>query len=273
MPLTSASVSSPLAAFRSFSTLHATTYLLCRGHPDVYRPPALVVGARSVYEIVDTSDMADLIGIVFSPGGFAPFASDGLTISATRRLRLMSLADRRAARNPCATTCARSILHKVACGALSTFWWHDLHRGLNVGGVLHRFSLPSATSHTIPASQASPKRRARLAGASAAFRKSFAKRWDSHPRSGAASSVSSAPSASCIPAQTSAGPSWPSIAVTTINPTSPMSSAPSPGSTPPPTPPAGRYGPTTSAPTEFLPPVSDSSKMRVDLKCHSVGVI
>jgi AraC-like DNA-binding protein len=47
------------------------------GFPDVYRPPALVVGARSVYEIVDTSDMADLIGIVFSPGGFAPFASDG----------------------------------------------------------------------------------------------------------------------------------------------------------------------------------------------------
>ena len=34
-------------------------------------PPALVIGARSVYEIVDTSDMADLIGIVFSPGGFA----------------------------------------------------------------------------------------------------------------------------------------------------------------------------------------------------------
>ena len=36
----------------------------------------LVVGARSVYEIVDTSDMADLIGIVFLPGGFTPFASD-----------------------------------------------------------------------------------------------------------------------------------------------------------------------------------------------------
>lgn len=46
------------------------------GHPDVRRPPALVVGARSVYEIVDTSDMADLIGIVFSPGGFSAFASD-----------------------------------------------------------------------------------------------------------------------------------------------------------------------------------------------------
>ena len=39
-------------------------------------PHSLVVGARSVYEIVDTSDMAELIGIVFSPGGFCPFASD-----------------------------------------------------------------------------------------------------------------------------------------------------------------------------------------------------
>jgi AraC-like DNA-binding protein len=46
------------------------------GRPDVRRPPALVVGARSIYEIVDTSDMADLIGIVFSPAGFCPFASD-----------------------------------------------------------------------------------------------------------------------------------------------------------------------------------------------------
>jgi AraC-like DNA-binding protein len=45
-------------------------------HPDIRRSPALVVGARSVYEIVDTSDMADLIGIVFSPGGFTPFVSE-----------------------------------------------------------------------------------------------------------------------------------------------------------------------------------------------------
>jgi AraC-like DNA-binding protein len=42
--------------------------------PDVRKPPALVVGARSIYEIVDTSDMADLIGIVFTPAGFPPFA-------------------------------------------------------------------------------------------------------------------------------------------------------------------------------------------------------
>lgn len=38
--------------------------------------PALVIGARSMYEIVDSSDMVDLVGIVFAPGGFPVFASD-----------------------------------------------------------------------------------------------------------------------------------------------------------------------------------------------------
>ena len=46
------------------------------GSPDIRRSPALVVGARSLYEIVDTSDMADLVGIVFTPGGFPLVASD-----------------------------------------------------------------------------------------------------------------------------------------------------------------------------------------------------
>lgn len=39
-------------------------------------PPSIVVGARSMYEIVDTSDMADLIGVVFRPGSFPAFVSD-----------------------------------------------------------------------------------------------------------------------------------------------------------------------------------------------------
>lgn len=38
--------------------------------------PSLVVGPRSVYELVDTGDMADLIGIVFEPAGFPVFARD-----------------------------------------------------------------------------------------------------------------------------------------------------------------------------------------------------
>jgi AraC-like DNA-binding protein len=49
----------------------------CReGQPPARSSPSLVVGARSIYEIVDTSDMADLIGIVFEPGGFPVFAAD-----------------------------------------------------------------------------------------------------------------------------------------------------------------------------------------------------
>ncbi len=50
------------------------------GRDDLRMPPALVVGARSVYEIIHSSDLADLIGIVFTPGGFAPFASDAVDL-------------------------------------------------------------------------------------------------------------------------------------------------------------------------------------------------
>jgi AraC-like DNA-binding protein len=54
------------------------------GGADRRMPPALVVGARSAYEIVDVSDMADLIGIVFAPGGFAPFATDAVDLFSNR---------------------------------------------------------------------------------------------------------------------------------------------------------------------------------------------
>ena len=50
------------------------------GGPDRRMPPGLVIGARSTYEIVDTSDMADLIGIVFEPGGFGIFAGDAVDL-------------------------------------------------------------------------------------------------------------------------------------------------------------------------------------------------
>lgn len=39
-------------------------------------PPSLIVGARTAYEIVDCSDMADLFGIVFHPGAFAAFVRE-----------------------------------------------------------------------------------------------------------------------------------------------------------------------------------------------------
>jgi AraC-like DNA-binding protein len=36
-------------------------------------PPAILVGARSRYDIIHTRDMAELIGIVFRPGGLGPW--------------------------------------------------------------------------------------------------------------------------------------------------------------------------------------------------------
>jgi AraC-like DNA-binding protein len=58
------------------------------GEPDHRTSPSLVVGARSVYEIVDGSDMADLIGISFHPGGFAPFASGAVDLFSNRTVSL-----------------------------------------------------------------------------------------------------------------------------------------------------------------------------------------
>ena len=61
------------------------------GSPSLRMPPALIVGARSVYEIIDSSDMADLIGIVFEPGGFSPFAADAVDLFTNRTIPLEDL--------------------------------------------------------------------------------------------------------------------------------------------------------------------------------------
>ena len=61
------------------------------GQCDRRMPPALVIGARSVYEIVDSSDMADLIGIVFTPGGLVPFASDAAHYFSNQTVALESI--------------------------------------------------------------------------------------------------------------------------------------------------------------------------------------
>jgi AraC-like DNA-binding protein len=58
------------------------------GQPACRSPHSLIVGARSTFEIVETSDMADLIGIVFEPGGFAPFASDSVDLFSNRSVAL-----------------------------------------------------------------------------------------------------------------------------------------------------------------------------------------
>ena len=54
-------------------------------------PHSMIVGARSVYEIVDTSDMADLIGIVFEPGGFPSFVSEPSHLFSNRSVSLEDL--------------------------------------------------------------------------------------------------------------------------------------------------------------------------------------
>lgn len=68
----------------------ARNYLLdCpEGKRELRVSPALIVGARSIYEIIDTSDMADLIGIVFEPGGFGAFARDAVDPFSNRSISL-----------------------------------------------------------------------------------------------------------------------------------------------------------------------------------------
>ncbi len=58
------------------------------GEADRRTPPAVIVGARSVYEIVSRSDMADLIGVVFEPGGFGCFAGDAVNLFSNRNVPL-----------------------------------------------------------------------------------------------------------------------------------------------------------------------------------------
>ena len=58
------------------------------GGPDVPIAPALVVGGRSVYEMVSSADMADLIGVVFEPDGFALFAGDAVDRFSNRSIDL-----------------------------------------------------------------------------------------------------------------------------------------------------------------------------------------
>lgn len=58
------------------------------GLPSQCVSPALVVGARSIYEIIDSTDMADLIGIVFAPSGFSAFVGDAVDLFSNRTCAL-----------------------------------------------------------------------------------------------------------------------------------------------------------------------------------------
>lgn len=50
--------------------------------------PSLIVGPRSTYEIIDLTDMADLIGVVFEPGGLSAFAADAADLFSNRSVAL-----------------------------------------------------------------------------------------------------------------------------------------------------------------------------------------
>jgi AraC-like DNA-binding protein len=61
------------------------------GQPDTRVAAALAVGSRSIYEIVARTDMADLIGVLFEPGGFAAFAQDAADRFSNRSANLEDL--------------------------------------------------------------------------------------------------------------------------------------------------------------------------------------
>lgn len=82
----------PSGFFEVILTLHRDFLVDCpEGGPERRTAPSLVVGVRSVYEIVDTSDMADLIGVAFKPGGFPQFVRDAAHIFSNRSVDLEDL--------------------------------------------------------------------------------------------------------------------------------------------------------------------------------------
>jgi len=54
------------------------------GEPARKSPSSIIAGGRSVYEIVNTADMADLIGVSFEPGRFPVFALDAADLFSNR---------------------------------------------------------------------------------------------------------------------------------------------------------------------------------------------
>jgi AraC-like DNA-binding protein len=64
--------------------------------PDRHVAPSLIAGARVEYELIDRSDLADLIGIIFRPGGFACFCDDPVDAFSHRNTSLEDIWNRQA---------------------------------------------------------------------------------------------------------------------------------------------------------------------------------
>jgi AraC-like DNA-binding protein len=58
------------------------------GRPDQRAAPALVVGQRSVYEIIGTADLVDLAGVIFRPGAVPAFVVDRADLISNRNFPL-----------------------------------------------------------------------------------------------------------------------------------------------------------------------------------------
>jgi AraC-like DNA-binding protein len=65
----------PSGCAQAILSLAADELTDCEDLANVCRPlpPAILVGARGCYEIIHTRDMAELVGIVFRPGGLGPW--------------------------------------------------------------------------------------------------------------------------------------------------------------------------------------------------------
>ena len=64
--------------------------------------PALLVGARGRYELVDTQELAELVGVVFWPGGAAPFLREDASAFFEKFTSLEDVVSRRDLRAPLA---------------------------------------------------------------------------------------------------------------------------------------------------------------------------
>jgi AraC-like DNA-binding protein len=61
------------------------------GTANIRLPRAIVVGARSRFELIDTSDLQELCGIILRPGGFAPLFRERADLFFERSIELQAI--------------------------------------------------------------------------------------------------------------------------------------------------------------------------------------
>jgi hypothetical protein len=83
--------------------------------PEQRTAPALMVGQRSVYEIVATADLVDLAGVLFMPGAVPAFVGDRADLISNRNLPLDEIWS--ATQISCAAACLRVLLRSIKSAA------------------------------------------------------------------------------------------------------------------------------------------------------------